>query len=210
MLNNLNIKSKIVILVALPLVAMAILMAILLLRNYDALKNDRQLQTQIAISTKLSALVHELQKERGLSAGFISSKGASFGGELRSQRQLTDKAFADFSASVDGANLSAQHKNLLNDGFSALKSLNATRKSADSTLDSANAPLQSIISYYTSTIASLLHTIVESTKLVNESATTLQMISYMNFFVWQRKCGIRARNGQCDFCGKCPRECGAI
>ena len=45
-----------------------------------------------------SALVHELQKERGLSAGFIGSKGAKFKDELDKQRTDTDarrKALAE-------------------------------------------------------------------------------------------------------------------
>ncbi|MCF8179088.1 MAG: nitrate- and nitrite sensing domain-containing protein [Sulfuritalea sp.] len=37
-----------------------------------------------------SALVHELQKERGLSAGYIGSKGAKFRNELEQQRKATD------------------------------------------------------------------------------------------------------------------------
>jgi methyl-accepting chemotaxis protein len=37
-----------------------------------------------------SALVHELQKERGLSAGFIGSQGAKFRDELDKQRKETD------------------------------------------------------------------------------------------------------------------------
>ncbi len=50
-----------------------------------------------------SALVHELQKERGLSAGFIGSRGEKFRAELDKQRKDTDtrrKALADTFANL--------------------------------------------------------------------------------------------------------------
>jgi methyl-accepting chemotaxis protein len=52
--------------------------------------------SEVAVAS--SALVHELQKERGLSAGFIGSQGAKFRDELAKQRQETDarrKALSD-------------------------------------------------------------------------------------------------------------------
>lgn len=202
MLNNINIKAKIFILVALPLLAMSVLIVIALYKNYSILKNDRQLQVQIFISTKLSALVHELQKERGLSAGFLSSKGANFGNELRAQRQLTDKALADFSTSVERSNLSTKHRKFLENGFNALKALNTTRQNADSTIN--NPPLQATISYYTSTISSLLHTILESIKLVNESETTIQMFSYMNFLHGKESAGLERATANAIFVANNP------
>lgn len=40
--------------------------------------------------TAINELIHELQKERGMSAGFISSQGQNFVSELPAQRELTD------------------------------------------------------------------------------------------------------------------------
>jgi hypothetical protein len=42
----------------------------------------------------LSALVHELQKERGMSSGFLGSKGHDFAGEIGGQRSATDGPLA--------------------------------------------------------------------------------------------------------------------
>ncbi len=44
---------------------------------------------EAAIAT--SQLVHEQQKERELSGGFLASKGQQFGPELASQRELTNQ-----------------------------------------------------------------------------------------------------------------------
>ncbi len=45
-------------------------------------------------SIKLSNVVYAMQKERGLTAGFVSSAGRSFSEELREQRQQTDEQVA--------------------------------------------------------------------------------------------------------------------
>ncbi|MGR3375236.1 methyl-accepting chemotaxis protein [Salipiger abyssi] len=47
-------------------------------------------------SERVSDLVHELQKERGYSAGFTASRGGNFSDVLGEQRQATDAAFAAF------------------------------------------------------------------------------------------------------------------
>ena len=55
------------------------------------------------LSVQINGVVHELQKERGLSAGLIGSRGARFKGELDTQHQDTDKARAALDAWLAGA-----------------------------------------------------------------------------------------------------------
>lgn len=202
LLDKYTLKAKILILVVLPLLAMFILMATMLNKSYEALKLNKQLQTQIAVSTKLSLLVHEMQKERGLSAGFLASKGASFAEELKGQRGLTDKALADFTLSVETSDLTKEYKELLQLGFNELKGLNTIRQNADTNKD--NPPTATTISYYTKTIASLLHSIVESAKLVDESQITRLMFAYMNFLYAKESAGLERATANAIFAANAP------
>lgn len=202
LLDKYTLKAKILILVVLPLLAMFILMATMLHKSYEALKLNKQLQTQIAVSTKLSLLVHEMQKERGLSAGFLASKGASFAEELKGQRELTDKALADFTLSVETSDLTKEYKELLQISLNELKGLNAIRQNADTNKD--NPPTAATISYYTKTIASLLHSIVESAKLVDESQITRLMFAYMNFLYAKESAGLERATANAIFAANAP------
>lgn len=202
LLDKYTLKAKILILVVLPLLAMFILMATMLNKSYEALKLNKQLQTQIAVSTKLSLLVHEMQKERGFSAGFLASKGASFAEELKGQRELTDKALADFTLSVETSDLTKEYKELLQLGFNELKGLNTIRQNADTNKD--NPPTAATISYYTKTIASLLHSIVESAKLVDESQITRLMFAYMNFLYAKESAGLERATANAIFAANAP------
>lgn len=51
-------------------------------------------------SVIISSLIHELQKERGLSSGYLSSNGSNFSTRLSQQHQATDKALLALSAEV--------------------------------------------------------------------------------------------------------------
>lgn len=53
--------------------------------------------TQLAqLSGVNSALAHELQKERGMSAGYLGSAGKKFADALPQQRQLTDQRLSEW------------------------------------------------------------------------------------------------------------------
>ena len=49
-----------------------------------------RLAETVELATDASALAHELQKERGMSAGFVGSKGTQFASQLAAQRDKTD------------------------------------------------------------------------------------------------------------------------
>jgi methyl-accepting chemotaxis protein len=58
--------------------------------NYAAMQESRRIMALSEVGVAASDLAHELQKERGLSAGFIGSQGAKFTAEIVSQRTRTD------------------------------------------------------------------------------------------------------------------------
>lgn len=93
-LKNLSIKIKtqIVILVAISMVALICLIFMQWSQTNSSILQIKILKDQIHISEQLSILVHEMQKERGMSAGFMASNGKKFVNDLKEQRNLTDNA----------------------------------------------------------------------------------------------------------------------
>ena len=68
------------------------------LDKYRVLTNMNNLYQLMTVVEKVSSLTHELQLERGLSAGFLISKGQKNISELPTQRQLTDKRASELKA----------------------------------------------------------------------------------------------------------------
>ena len=74
-------------------------------------KTIKELKKLVDLSEALSLLIHETQKERGMSAGYLGSKGKKFGTILNKQRILTDnktKELKTFVGEIDLNNFSAR------------------------------------------------------------------------------------------------------
>ncbi|KEA51579.1 chemotaxis protein [Mangrovibacter sp. MFB070] len=59
--------------------------------HYSVEKQMKTVAELTHIAATLGDTIHELQKERGLSAGYLGSKGQQFRSELTTQQQLTDQ-----------------------------------------------------------------------------------------------------------------------
>lgn len=68
---------------------------------WEAYQEAKQGPAIVAVATYLSDITHELQKERGLSAGYIAGGGTAFVDQLKKQRQLTDGVFQRLDSGLD-------------------------------------------------------------------------------------------------------------
>ena len=96
------------------------------------------------------ALVHELQKERGFSAGFIASKGKNFSNLLQKQREQTMQAIAGFEAEIVVLAIEKAETHQLI--VERLNDLAATRNS----VDTFALTVPEMAKFYTQTINDLL------------------------------------------------------
>ncbi|WP_337880230.1 methyl-accepting chemotaxis protein [Rheinheimera sp.] len=123
-IRQLALTQKLLLLLVLPLAGMVLFSGFYLLQKYQTLAEMQQIR-QVSLKTGLvSLLINELQKERGLSGLFLSSKGAN-------QLEL-----ARFRASSDAAlQQLRQHANdedpLLRQALVALQELEAVRQQVD-------------------------------------------------------------------------------
>jgi len=61
-----------------------------LIERFDSLNNASLERQWTGVSNAIGLSIHELQRERGLSSGYIASGGKSFGGSLGVQQEQTD------------------------------------------------------------------------------------------------------------------------
>mgnify|MGYP002524217648 CR=1 FL=1 len=202
-LNRFSLTSKILSLALLPLLACVVLVFMSLKSTKDSLNAHQSLFMQINISAKVSNLIHELQKERGLSAGFLSSKGSKFSSELKSQRKSTDlvldelkQALANNKDSLKGFDLQS--------GFDTLNNLATIRSNADNSLKGDSPLITPTIGYYTKSIATLLDSITKSTNLLKDSHILRLMLSYTNFLYAKEYAGLERATGNAMLSANSP------
>jgi len=96
-----------------------------------------------------SALVHEIQKERGASAGFLSSCGKKFNQVVQEQRKLTDEKLAVYKSQLsetDGTQYSSEFRETLE----TITELTSRLDSERSRVQSQTVSVAEQVAYYTS------------------------------------------------------------
>ncbi|MCU7801281.1 MAG: nitrate- and nitrite sensing domain-containing protein [gamma proteobacterium symbiont of Lucinoma myriamae] len=116
MLQHFSIHKKLLIL---SLFSISIIIAYALklsLNDYDNYTNSQETIKVVELSVYISDVLHEMQKERGASAGFLSSKGKKFSDTLPQQRKMTDEKLTelnDYLASAQNQYTKKQSKVLI-------------------------------------------------------------------------------------------------
>ena len=113
-----KLKNKLLLLLVLiPLLCLLMFATHATLEKVRQASDMRSLAELAAVSARIGALVHELQKERGMSAGFIGSQGANFTAELPKQRAEADTRKAEMDRQLLHFNAAEQLEQLA-DGLS--------------------------------------------------------------------------------------------
>ncbi|NPA17370.1 MAG: methyl-accepting chemotaxis protein [Aquificae bacterium] len=188
-LNNMSIKKKIFILSFLPLVTTVIYAFVLLAQDYRLYKEESVIEESVLLATKISALVHELQKERGRTAGFLGSGGQKFRTELAQQRRLTDQKLnqlREYLKKVNMENIPPETRSEIDRALNLLQRLNSVR----SQVDALSIPVGEAIGYYTRLNGQLLKTIGSFAKFSSDAKITKELASYVDFLLAKERMGI--------------------
>ena len=90
MLKNLKMRAKLLLMLFAPITGLLLFSVQDVKDSYAVLKNIKSVNTLTGLAVRIGALTHEIQKERGLSSGFINAQGMKFRDELLKQRELVD------------------------------------------------------------------------------------------------------------------------
>ena len=186
LLNNQSFKKKLILLVALPLIA-SLYFSIAKLNDLTSRQGQlSQIQSLSSLTVANNALVHELQKERGATAVFLGSQGKSFKAELQNQRKNTDKALAQLEAISSNFHSDYPSVNtIVSDINNSLSKLMATRKS----IDSLSIALGDAIQYYTSQNNKML-SLTGFFSTISPTETVTNAIAYYNLLEAKERAGI--------------------
>jgi methyl-accepting chemotaxis protein len=165
--------------------------------EYEKYTNLTKLQKEINIGVKAASLVHELQKERGFSAGYLGSDGNKFSTELLNQKNLTDDALNrlkdEFSKDKDS--LSQTTIKSFKEALNLLESINIIREKAYS----KNIKTAKVMKFYTFINNSFLKMILEISKNSKNVEITQELIAYGNFLFAKERAGIERAIGAKTF-----------
>jgi len=185
--TNLSFRKKIFSLLALPMIGFLWLSISSII---DAITIENEMST-IAPLTELSVvyseLVHELQKERGMTAGFLGSKGTKFSNKLQSQRKNTDQKRSKKEVFWDEGDFRLDEIKQLNGTINqSLQKISSIRQQ----VDTQSISLGEALTYYTQLNKKLLSVAVLNANISSNALITKETIAYYNFLQGKERAGI--------------------
>jgi len=187
--TNFTIKQKLTGIVSIVILLFIINTIRTIVKTTNENQKVNKLKNLTVISAKISLLLHETQKERGASAGFVGSHGKKFITILPNQRKLTDKRLKEFKETLDKIDLNKFNDDLrkrLKIALDNLAKLNNIRKQ----ISNLSISLKDTVGYYTNTNASLLKVVETATDLAKSVRLVKALNTYTNFLKSKERAGI--------------------
>jgi hypothetical protein len=99
-LKDVSIRNKLILLIILPLLALFYFSFLAILDRYQAEREYHKIHTMAEVGVLIGNYVHEIQKERGMTVGFIASSGQIFAQDLPKQYTDLDRNINAFLTTV--------------------------------------------------------------------------------------------------------------
>ena len=194
MLKNITPKKKLIFSIVVLSIIFLMLSASLVNFKYSKSQSLIKLESAIILATKFSKILHETQKERGMTTGFIANSGKKFKKQLFLQRKNTDKRIKELNQFLNTINISNTSEGIQSTLYKALeriKELSVKRK----LIDAQSISSDDVISYYTDMNAHFLGTIIEISKVSELTNIAQNIIAYSNFLYSKENAGIERAIG---------------
>ena len=174
-LADIRISSKISIASLVPLVGLALFAGLAVFHAWSEASAARAVLAATDLAESASLAIHELQKERGMSSGFVASKAQQFAADLPPQRQSADgriRSFQDAVAGFGSGGSSGKAAAAVDAASLELKNLDPLRKS----VSALTMPAAEAAAMYPRIIATLL-SVAESIGELSRDAGITQSVS---------------------------------
>ncbi|WP_224984614.1 methyl-accepting chemotaxis protein [Geomonas agri] len=178
MFQNLKIRTKLLLMIAVPVLGMVLFSIYNAKKDYAALQGLVQTQKLTALAVQVGELSHQIQKERGYTSGYLNAKGSKFREELAGQRAKVDHEIDAVAAFLEKNEASvAVVKQSLQAAGSAIGKLKETRAGID-TLQVTGAQAYT---FYTGLINSYIDVVAAVATTSGKREVMRQATAYYSF-----------------------------
>ncbi len=173
MFSTASLKYKIAIIFLIPALGMLFFSSKYVNNKYNVLLQVEKLSGTIAFIQDSSKLIHELQKERGLSSGYLGDDYLKFHDALKKQRLSTDKTRSKFLSSLSNNVLERDKAftSRIKKSLSQLEKLSVCRKR----VNDRNVTFYKEIQYFSHTV----QTLIASIPHVNDNYSSIEISNSM-------------------------------
>ncbi len=191
-LSKMKIKTVLTVMIIFSLITMLTFGSLLVKDKYEHYSSYKKVTDILNFSVKLSELIHQFQKERGESAGYLGSDGKKFKDTLLKQRVLTDQKI-DIVQSEKFISLKNKYNSQYKKIIKTLSRLPQMRqKISDKKIDASES-----IKYYSTLNDNIIEML--NSMVLSEDKITKTLVAYLSFIIAKEKSGILRALGSSVF-----------
>jgi methyl-accepting chemotaxis protein len=175
-------------LIVIPSILLTIIVLINLAYNAQNVSNSSMGASLLSLTDNAASLVHELQKERGMSAGYLGSKGIKFKQELAVQRGLVDeklRGYKQFTEQYED-DFSDDLQTSISSILQNLSQLSSIRNQ----VDKLTITLPDALGFYTAQNKSLINQPLALIEVLDTNGLVQGLIASYNLMQVKEKSGI--------------------
>ncbi len=188
-MKNLSINKKLLLMLLIPVLALIFFAGGVLSERQTVASNMTTVQENVDLAAAANALVHQLQRERGMSAGYLGSGGQDFADELVSQRAATDAALAEFEELVNAGDIQAQSSEFADSSQIVAQRLAELANRRDA-ISAQRTSSDDAIAYYSDTNAALIGLVSNVAALLTDAELAHRFGSYVALMLQKEFAGI--------------------
>ncbi|MBY5928755.1 nitrate- and nitrite sensing domain-containing protein [Halomonas sp. DP8Y7-3] len=189
LLNRLSMGGKFLLVLSIPLLAITWITITTVIDRMAVVAEMEDLQEMATLSRYAGNLVHQLQRERGMTAAFVSSHGVNYRTELPGQRQATSaeaEAFNDHVAAIDFSQHDARVEAQVKHALGLLQETDQLRQRADNLAASA----EDVTDAYSAINEALIDIVAKETFGIDQGDVSRQLTAYYDLLNIKELAGI--------------------
>jgi len=194
-LSDMSIKLKLSLLVIIATLALSYQVGMDSYKEYTELKQAKKERTYIGVAVRVSALVHELQKERGMSAGYLSSMGQKFKNRLAMQKRSSNEALKKLQTYLQNVEFSEDDTltflEEIKKDMQILSSLEGMRER----IEKLAVDKKTAVMFYTKINTSLIDDIGEIVRVLQDDDLVRESGAFVSFLRAKEKAGLIRAGG---------------
>ena len=189
LIDRIKFRNKLMVLLIFPLAGLLFFSQAWIVEQFNRVDDLRNLSELSELSVSIADLIHETQKERGMTSGFLGTSGDDFAGSLEAQKKNTESSLQvlrNKAAGLDLVDEVAEIKDLLATFENKLKQLGGVRSRVLSRQITADEAMD----FYTSLNSTLFEVIEFLPKLSANPELVKSSAAYINLLQGKERAGI--------------------
>ncbi len=197
-LQDMRISRRMAAAMALPVLAFLVIAGVLLSELHRTASQMGDVRDMAELAPRIGRAIHELQKERGQSAVYLSSGGKKFGDALPRQRQQTDRALAVLRDAFEGFDFDRLSGRFAEDARKALERLDGLASMRER-VDGLKVGVSDAATYYTRAIGALLEMVERMGQLSTDAELVRRIDGYASLLQAKERAGLERAVGGAGF-----------